>query len=340
MSILIRVKRSNTSGAVPTILMHGEIAINIIDNKLWIGDISNNPVSIPIEGPTGPQGIQGITGPTGPIGSQGIIGPTGADSFVEGPIGSQGIQGVTGPTGSQGIQGVTGPTGADSFVEGPIGPQGFQGVTGPQGFQGIVGPTGENIIAGTRLSKTGDEIKLDLQQGTTQDVVLSASKYDFIPILKNSETLAWTASGFSGPTKLVSANVFLRDILLTAGSLESATQSLVFGLAAGDENALKFNVIGATSGKSTSLINIDTSDSVEPQVTIFSNTIIGAPGALSELYVYGNITGRTASFNHTTIEGDLVVSGRIITSTGLFGSTGNAEVESIGDDMIMDGGVY
>lgn len=47
------------------------------------------------QGPTGSQGIQGVTGATGPTGPQGIAGTNGAT----GPTGPQGIQGVVGATG-------------------------------------------------------------------------------------------------------------------------------------------------------------------------------------------------------------------------------------------------
>ncbi len=49
-----------------------------------------------IQGPTGPQGPQGIQGPTGATGMQGIQGPIG-------PTGMQGIQGIQGPTGPTGL---------------------------------------------------------------------------------------------------------------------------------------------------------------------------------------------------------------------------------------------
>ena len=39
------------------------------------------------------------------------------------------------------------------------------------------------------------------------------------------------------------------------------------------------------------------------------------------------------------ISGDLIVSGRIVTSTGVFGATGNAVIEPV-SDMIMDGGSF
>lgn len=80
------------------------------------------------QGPTGPQGPQGIQGPAGP----------------QGPTGAQGPQGLIGPTGAQGPQGIQGPIGPQG-IQGPIGAQGpqvIQGPTGAQGPQGIQGPTG------------------------------------------------------------------------------------------------------------------------------------------------------------------------------------------------------
>lgn len=48
------------------------------------------------QGPTGSQGIQGVTGATGPTGPQGIAGTNGATGPT-GPQGSQGVVGATGP---------------------------------------------------------------------------------------------------------------------------------------------------------------------------------------------------------------------------------------------------
>jgi hypothetical protein len=39
------------------------------------------------------------------------------------------------------------------------------------------------------------------------------------------------------------------------------------------------------------------------------------------------------------LTGDLIVTGRIITSTGIFGATTNNIIESV-EDMIMDGGEF
>ena len=48
----------------------------------------------------------------------------------------------------------------------------------------------------------------------------------------------------------------------------------------------------------------------------------------------GPITGSTLY-----LTGDLIVTGRIVTSTGVFGATGNATIEPV-DDMIIDGGEF
>ena len=124
--------------------MHGELAINIPDGKLWIGGPNNLPVSIPITGPTGPQGIQGVAGPTG---SQGIQGNTGN-------TGSQGIQGNTGDNGSPGIQGNTGPTGNINVSAGP----GITISNSVIGIDTVAGVTFTGPIRGSDIYLTGDLI--------------------------------------------------------------------------------------------------------------------------------------------------------------------------------------
>lgn len=97
-------------------------AIITIDGKTRVGSFSLDGVSsgvdlsslleinpatphyIPVAGPKGEQGIQGIPGAQGPQGDRGIQGFTG----IQGPNGDQGPQG---PQGEQGIQGLTGSQG-------------------------------------------------------------------------------------------------------------------------------------------------------------------------------------------------------------------------------------
>jgi hypothetical protein len=52
------------------------------------------------------------------------------------------------------------------------------------------------------------------------------------------------------------------------------------------------------------------------------------------------ISSNGATFGSTVyMTGDLVVTGRIVTSTGVFGATANNIIEPV-DNMIMDGGEF
>jgi hypothetical protein len=46
MAIVIRTKRSSTSGHTPSGLELGELAVNIPDKKIWIGDGTATPATI------------------------------------------------------------------------------------------------------------------------------------------------------------------------------------------------------------------------------------------------------------------------------------------------------
>lgn len=81
MTVTIKIKRSPTTAHTPSGLQPGELAVNEVDAKLWVGTPSG------VQQLTGP-GVPGPTGPTGPPGS----GPTG-------PTGATGAPGFTGPTG-------------------------------------------------------------------------------------------------------------------------------------------------------------------------------------------------------------------------------------------------
>ena len=100
---------------------------NLIDNALqnYQGG-SGGGVSGGIQGPPGPQGIQGEIGPTGPTGAageNGSIGPTGEKGEIgsTGPTGAQGNTGSTGPTGAVGP---TGPLNKEAFVDAKVSPTG------------------------------------------------------------------------------------------------------------------------------------------------------------------------------------------------------------------------
>ena len=344
--------------------MHGELAINIPDGKLWIGGPNNLPVSIPITGPTGSQGIQGNTGP---VGSQGIQGNTGN-------TGSQGIQGNTGNTGntgSQGIQGNTGNTGADSTVQGPIGNTGPTGPAGPTGATGtsITGVTVSNYMlsvqyeypdgttafaindvyirgpqgatgttygttAGSFLSITDNNVILDLQTGLTSGIT-SISKSDFIPFLKINNPTQWQSAGFSGPTKLVSAQDMLRGAIADIGQIQSTELATTVSIGLGNElsSALAFTTIGSTGGIKSNVFKISTVTGAE-KVLINVETEIDA-----DTFLRVNTIKSHDGFAGITLNGDLYVTGRIVTSTGVFGATDNNIIEPV-DNMNMDGGEF
>lgn len=87
------------------------------------------------------------------------IGPTG-------PQGVAGVTGATGPTGAQGIQGATGPTGLDG-VTGATGPQGAQGVTGPTGANGTTVLSGTGTTAPLLIMNGGEMVYKSLPQKGT-----------------------------------------------------------------------------------------------------------------------------------------------------------------------------
>lgn len=116
-----------------------------------------------LQGPRGPQGVQGNVGPKGDRGLQGIqgergpqglIGPRGNDGSTP-EIGANGNWFITGrdtlkpSRGIQGPQGVKGDTGPQGAV-GPRGPQGIQGIQGPKGETGAIGPQGPKGDKGDR----------------------------------------------------------------------------------------------------------------------------------------------------------------------------------------------
>lgn len=106
-------------------------------------------MSIPMPGPTGPQGKDG---PVGPPGKDGLIGPPGKDGLIgpAGPRGKEGKEGSTGPRGLIGPIGPVGPQGPPGIskmgmsipIPGPTGPIGPRGIPGSTGKQGPIGHTG------------------------------------------------------------------------------------------------------------------------------------------------------------------------------------------------------
>ena len=92
---------------------------------------------IPIPGPPGPQGPQGVPGPQGPQGMPGQTGPPGTAATIT--VGGT----ATGAAGTAASVTNTGTASAAIlFFSIPLGVQGQQGVPGQQGIQGVPGPPG------------------------------------------------------------------------------------------------------------------------------------------------------------------------------------------------------
>lgn len=167
----IRIKRSSSSTVVPATLLLGEIAANITDQKVWIGNTSQVPIvlsdyqntfvyqgdwdlavnykkndvvkrngsfymtirSVANNGvdPATDNGTGGWQIFSNTVGNQGFQGSQG----LQGLQGNQGAAGTNGSQGDQGFQGVVGTTGSQGL-------QGRQGATGNNGSQGFQGSTG------------------------------------------------------------------------------------------------------------------------------------------------------------------------------------------------------
>jgi hypothetical protein len=80
MANTIRIKRSGTASNTPSVLEHGELALNYADGKLFYKDANNVIQQLNLPGATGPVGPTGAVGATGPVGPTGPSGPTGPAS--------------------------------------------------------------------------------------------------------------------------------------------------------------------------------------------------------------------------------------------------------------------
>ena len=219
-----------------------------------------------------------------------------------GTTGSQGIQGVTGPTGSQGIQGPTGPTGA----------------TGSQGIQGPTGPTGA-IPTNYVISLNG----LSGAVGITAGSNITLTPVGNIITISSSGGGGTAASNFTEGITAPSTPTKGDQWFNTAdGGLYTAITD--------DSGVIWTQLNGGILGPTGPTGNINLSTGAG--ITI-SNGVISID-TVSGLTFTGPIQGSTLY-----LTGDLIVTGQIVTSTGIFGSTSNALIESV-DNMIMDGGEF
>ncbi len=53
MATTIKLKNSVTTTSVPSSLVQGEVAINITDKKVWVGNAATTPIQIAGAGTTG-----------------------------------------------------------------------------------------------------------------------------------------------------------------------------------------------------------------------------------------------------------------------------------------------
>ena len=184
------------------------------------------------------------------------------------------------------------------------------------------------------MSITDNTVKLDLQTGLTSSINF-ISKSDFIPFLKINNPTTWQSTGFSGPTKLVSAQDMLRKAIIDIGAVASTEipESVIVGLGNELSNALAFTTIGSTSGIKSNVFKISTVTGAE-KVSINVETLID-----QNTFLRVNTINPNEGFEGITLNGDLYITGRIVTSTGVFGATDNNTIESV-DNMIMDGGEF
>jgi hypothetical protein len=213
----------------------------------WVGDPTG------LQGPQGPQGLQGPIGLTGPQGEQGIqgpiglTGPTGADGAI-GPAGPQGSAGPQGPQGEQGLQGPVGPAG-------PAGADGADGATGPAGPQG---PAGIQGLPGT-LTVYDNVIEVSLDgNGDFSHPVFAVSS-----INDNSIDNTYLVKIMPGTYNIGSYSLQMKEYVDIEGSGENVTKitgnvvGLSSGVVKGSDNAelRRLTVENTTTGDAATGIN-------------------------------------------------------------------------------------
>jgi hypothetical protein len=292
MSTVLRTKRSTTQNQAPSSLELGELAVNIPDKKIWIGDASGTPVLI------------------------------------------------------------------------------SQYSTGQTYYEGLgINIDGNNVISidpGKGLSvDTNNGINLDLSVGltTVDPIVTTLDKYDKVPFLEYSD----------GQTKLISASKFLQVGLSTALSAatynpndpstderttvaiqDNNSNAFVIKTLQNSGNVVEKNGIFKidTEGTSARILISGTSVALQPTDELNLGTITVPINVISQQINFSNLvemnlnggelTGvnqLTASGQNIYIQGNLIVSGYVETDVGVRGGT-DAELEYLGENMIMDGGTF
>jgi hypothetical protein len=169
----------------------------------------------------------------------------------------------------------------------------------------IRGSTGATAgtTAGSYLSITNNTVKLDLQTGLTSDVT-SISKSDFMPFLKINNPITWQSTGFSGPTKLVSAQDMLRQAFVDVGQEKSTEAPVPVNLGLGNELAQAFSIsaIGVTTGTKTSLFNLSTEGDASLAIGVPTNITGQLTVSTIDVNNLNSVTDITSAATRITID--------------------------------------
>ena len=276
-----------------------------------------------------PYGIQ----PTNPVPVDAWSGPFTAGSFLEGI--STANAAIAGAVRFQSME-VRLIVGGESYkywyaggtADGDLVP--FLGGTGPTGTTGATGATGvtgaTGIDGATGATPTNYVISLN---GLTGAVGITAGSN--ITLTPSGNIITISSSGSGG----TAASNFTEGITApstpTKGDRWFNTADGGLYTAITDDSGviwtqLNAGILGPTGA--TGNINVSAGEGIT-----ISNSVISIDTAGGVTFT-GPIRGSTLY-----LTGDLIVTGRIITSTGIFGATANNIIESV-EDMIMDGGEF
>ena len=205
-------------------------------------------------------------------------------------------------------------------LTGPITLKGAKGITQSVGSEGISFSInflkGGQTFPSSAIVSPNDVLLLQhfagvtMYTATVNDVIISnvvIPEIEYTPI-----------SSIADQNLLLSGNFQISSSLAINQILNSAVRS-VNGVTGSVESVTSFNgLTGAVTGVTTGV----------------SNEFIPIQSFLGGI----NVSGATFSSN-VQIIGDLIVTGRIITETGMFGATYNAAIEVV-DNLSMDGGEF
>ena len=228
---------------------------------------------------------------------------------------------VTISAGTSTSEGVSGPYVASvNGLTGPIIIKGGRGITHSSSSNGISFSVnflkGGQTFPSSAIVSPNDVLLLQhfagvtMYTATVNDVIISnvvIPETDYTPI-----------SSIADQNLLLSGNFQISSSLAINQILNSAVRS-VNGVTGSVESVASFNgLTGAVTGVTTGVSN---------SFTPIQNFLGGI-----------SVLGATFS-NNVQIIGDLIVTGRIITETGMFGATYNAAIEVV-DNLSMDGGEF